>query len=385
MKKIYHAIGLMSGSSLDGLDVAYCRFETERHGEAFHLSQWELLQAETLQLSPLWQLQLKQLPGATAIELAEAHVAFGQYLGELVQSFFIQKKIDATKVDLIASHGHTIFHEPARGFTLQIGDGAALSTGTGCATVCDFRSSDVALGGQGAPLAPMADKMLYPGYDFYLNIGGIANIACNADGRFIAFDVTGANQPLNALANLLGQPYDKGGGLAAIGCLHELLFEKLNHLPYLSSSYPKSLSNQWVQENIVEPSLRIFGPVEDRLHTVCRHIAFQLRQSLLQVIENEGFTKEKYQMLATGGGVFNDFLMRCIREENPAVEVVIPSGEVIGFKEACLMALLGVMRLEGVPNCISSVTGAKMDAIGGAVYLPGSSRVQPAHGIHGGV
>lgn len=370
MKKNYHAIGLMSGSSLDGLDVALCRLETERTESNFHLAEWELLQAETLPFSEEWQIRLRELPGATAFELADAHAGFGRYLGELVRQFFIKKKLAPTQVDLIASHGHTIFHEPAKGFTVQIGDGAALAAATSCTIVCDFRSADVALGGQGAPLAPMADKLLFPGYDFFLNIGGITNVTCNAGGKFIAFDVTGANQVLNALANLIGQPYDWGGQLAATGQPDERLRAELNALPYLEAPYPKSLSNQWVRENMVKACLQAVSSVPDRQHTVCHHIAFQLGKSLRQVIENENFAKEKYRMLATGGGVFNDFLMQCIREENPTVEVAIPPKDVISFKEACLMALLGVLRMEGVPNCIASVTGARKNAIGGAVYIP---------------
>ncbi len=368
MIKTSHALGLMSGSSLDGLDVAFCRFETERQNGGFHLVKWELLEADTLPFTEEWQARLKQLPAASGFALAQAHADFGRYLGELTGVFFKEKNIPPSQVDLIASHGHTIFHEPAKGFTVQIGDGAALAAATGCTVVCDFRSADIALGGQGAPLAPMADKMLFPGYDFYLNLGGIANITCNAGGRFIAFDVTGANQTLNALANLAGLPYDRGGALAASGHLDENLFEKINRLPYLSQPYPKSLSNQWVQENLTKICLAVPGSVEDRLHTVCRHVAFQLEKSFRQVIENEHFKKEKYRLLATGGGAFNDFLMQCIREASPEVEVVVGSGEVVSFKEACLMALLGVMRMEGVPNCISSVTGARRDAVGGAVF-----------------
>lgn len=368
MKKNIHALGLMSGSSLDGLDIAFCRFEVEGQEGRFNLAAWELLEADTVAFSEAWLTCLKQLPTASGFELARAHAGFGHYLGEMVQVFFREKKIAPAQVDLIASHGHTIFHEPEKGFTVQIGDGAALAAKTGCAVVCDFRSADIALGGQGAPLAPMADKMLFPGYDFYLNLGGIANITCNANGRLIAFDVTGANQVLNALANLSGLPYDRDGALAAKGHLDERLFKKLNALPYFSQPYPKSLSNQWVQENLVKTGLHAPGSLEDRLHTACHHVAFQIAESFQQVIENEHFKKENYRLLATGGGAFNGFLMHCVRERNPGINVTVAAAEVVSFKEACLMALLGVMRMEGVPNCLSSVTGAKRDAVGGAVF-----------------
>lgn len=359
----------MSGSSLDGLDVAYCRLDTAWEEGTFLVNNWELLLADTLPFTTDWQQRLRELPTASALEFCSAHAAFGHYSGKLVNQFFEQKKLDATAVDLIASHGHTIFHEPVKGFTVQIGDGAALAATTGCMVVCDFRSADVALGGQGAPLAPMADKMLFPGYDFYLNLGGIANITCRTPSdQFVAFDVCGANQALNALANLLGQPFDADGQLAASGQLDPVLWEKINGQDFFTQSYPKSLSNQWVQQHLTKICLEATSPIPDRLHTVCQHVAHQLALSVQQVLEREHFTKGKYRLLATGGGVFNGYLMRCIQQHLPNVEMVIPSENVVKFKEALLMALLGVMRLEGAANCLASVTGAKMDAVGGGVF-----------------
>lgn len=365
MGKTYHAVGLMSGSSLDGLDVGYCRFEVSA---PFQILSWQLLKADCLPFSPAWEKRLQETPLLGGAALAEASTAFGHYQGQLVNGFFEENNISPANIDLIASHGHTVFHEPSKGFTVQIGDGASLAALTGCTVVCDFRSSDIALGGQGAPLAPMADKMLYPGYDFYLNLGGIANLTCNAFGNFIAFDITGANQVLNALVNDIGLPFDENGGLATSGQLDERLFAQLNSFPFFKQPYPKSLSNQWVQGNPVKTCRESTGAIPDKLHTVCRHVAFQLEQTIKEVVEKEGFKKEKYRMLATGGGVFNGFLMKCIREECTQATVLVPEINMIKFKEACLMALLGVMRLEGVPNCMSSVTGAERDTIGGAVY-----------------
>ncbi len=370
----YRIIGLMSGSSLDGLDVAYCRLDTAWEEGVFRIKNWELLQADTLPFSTEWQHRLRQLPSATAFEFCEANAAFGHYLGQLVNQFFDEKRLSASDVDLIASHGHTIFHEPKRGFTTQIGDGAALAAATGCQVACDFRTADVALGGQGAPLAPMADKLLFSGHDFYLNIGGIANITCHAPNdpngasRIVAFDVCGANQALNALAQLVGQHYDKDGHLAASGKLDPLLFNEINNQAFFAEQYPKSLSNQWVQQHLTSPCLQATSPIADRLHTVCQHVALQLERSIAQVLEKEGFAKESYSLLATGGGAFNGYLMRCIQEHLPCVQVVIPEENVVKFKEALLMALLGAMRLEAAPNCIASVTGARQNALGGGVF-----------------
>lgn len=365
------AIGLMSGSSLDGLDIAYCRLHTAWDGQAFSVKNWELLQADTLPFSEDWQQRLRQLPQASALAFCSAHAAFGHYLGGLVNRFLAENKLVGAPLDLIASHGHTIFHEPAEGFTAQIGDGAALAAVTGTTVICDFRTADVALGGQGAPLAPMADRMLFPGYDFYLNIGGIANLTCNANGRFVAFDVCGANQALNALANLVGLPFDRDGQLAAQGQLDPMLWEAINAPAFFAQHYPKSLSNQWVQAHLTQACLAAnSASVPDRLHTVCLHVAHQLAASVRQMVENEGFEKGQYRLLATGGGANNRYLMDCIQQQLPKVEVVVPTEEVVKFKEALLMALLGVMRMEAAPNCMASVTGASADAIGGCVYAP---------------
>lgn len=367
----YHAIGLMSGSSLDGLDVALCRFETDEVEVGFSIKNWEVFAAETCPLSDFWKRRILRLPAGNAFELADAHAAFGAYLGSQVSKFILEKGIDCANVNFVASHGHTIFHEPAEGFTFQLGDGASLAVESGCQVVSDFRTADVTLGGQGAPLAPVADRMLFPGFDFYLNLGGIANLTCNANGKWVAFDVTGANQELNALSKKFAdRPFDDDGALARQGNLNEEFLAQLNDQPFFEQPYPKSLSNQWVQENLVKISLASQMPVEDLLHTTCHHIALQLKNSISQVVENESFAKANYRLLATGGGAFNGFLMDCIREELPQVEVIIPAKKIVEFKEAALMALLGVMRLEGVPNCMASVTGASRDAIGGAVYLP---------------
>ncbi|MCC6723084.1 MAG: anhydro-N-acetylmuramic acid kinase [Saprospiraceae bacterium] len=370
-KSTYHVLGLMSGSSLDGLDIAFCQMTTAWEAEVFVVKNWELLKADTLPFNNEWQQRLRTLPSATAFEFCEANAAFGHYLGQLVNLFFEEKKMVPSEVDLIASHGHTIFHEPKRGFTTQIGDGAALATTTGCQVVSDFRTADVALGGQGAPLAPMADKLLFPGFDFHLNIGGIANITYHApDHKIIAFDVCGANQALNALANLLGQDYDRDGQLAATGNLDTDLLAEINGPDYFSQPHPKSLSNQWVQQYLTQTCLRASSPIADRLHTVCQHIAQQLEQSIAQLLKTEGSQKEKYSLLATGGGAFNSYLMQCIQARLPMVKVVVPEENVVKFKEALLMALLGVMQKEGTPNCIASVTGAKRDAFGGACFRP---------------
>ncbi len=369
--KTYNAIGLMSGSSLDGLDIAYCKFDVENES----ISKWELLQAETIPFSEMWQSRLAHLPVQSALIYAKTHAYFGHYLGELVIDFMSRNLPvrQAGKVipDFIASHGHTIFHYPDKRMTAQIGDGGALAATTGLTVISDFRTQDIAIGGEGTPLAPAADKYLFEGYDFYLNLGGIANISCNVHGKMIAFDIGGANQVLNGLAVLMNQEYDEGGIIAAQGEVVKALLEEVNSIDYFSRKYPKSLDNQWVVQNLLKKYREFPESVENRMRTAVEQLATQTVLSVLQIIDNEGLTKEKYQMLATGGGVFNSFLMARMQElfkEKIDLEIVIPKKETVAFKEAILMALLGVLRMENIPNCLASVTGARRDTIGGAIY-----------------
>jgi anhydro-N-acetylmuramic acid kinase len=358
------SIGLMSGSSLDGLDIAVCTFVFEDT----QLVHWELLHGETASFPEEWQQRLRDLPQADARSLAKAHADLGRWMGDAVNAF-IQKH--GLQPDLIASHGHTIFHFPAAGFTTQIGDGAAIAAVTGHTVVCDFRSTDIALGGQGAPIAPIADRLLFPEFDLLLNLGGIANITCNVAGRYIAFDIGGANQILNALVQPLGLPYDDGGGIAASGRLIEPLMDAMDALPYFRQPHPKSLGNDWVQEHQVRAYMAWPASVEDRLHTACVQLARQIALALQRIIEQENWHRDEYRIMATGGGAFNTFLCNCIIAEcnrSGRFSLHLPAPAIISFKEAALMALMGVLRLKNIPNCIASVTGARGDAVGGAVY-----------------
>ena len=309
------------------------------------------------------------MPFGSAFKLAEVDVEFGSYTGELVNRFIEKNNIQKEEIDCIASHGHTIFHEPEHGFTTQIGEGTAIAIKTGCAVINDFRSADIALGGQGAPLAPMADKLLLAGFDFYLNLGGIANLTANV-GRFIAFDICGANQILNALAQEKGLTYDKGGELAAAGKLIPSLFNSQKKLPFFKEAYPKSLSNQWVQKNQVDAFSSFQASAEDRLHTACELISSLIQETVLTIIQTEGVQQKKNRLLITGGGAYNSYLIKRLEYycEKINVEIKKPAPEIIDFKEALLMALMGGMYLEGVSNCMMTVTGAKANALGGAFH-----------------
>lgn len=358
----YHAIGLMSGSSLDGLDIAYCRF-TNQNGEW----QFDILQCGTVAFADEWVQDLKHLPIASARTIAEAHAGLGRYFGQMVSSF-IKDNALAGKVDLVASHGHTIFHFPDKKFTTQIGDGAAIAAACGVPVVCDFRTADIAFGGQGTPIVPIGDKLLFGDYKFCLNIGGISNISCKTPKGIIAFDICPANQVLNLFASKLGAPYDNEGQFAADGTINEELLSSLNDLEYYSRKYPKSLDNSFTREAIL-PCFEDFDiTVEDMLRTYCEHIAIQIGEHIRTIAEKENLSVlSTDKMLITGGGAFNTFLIKLI-QQHAGIEVVVPETKLVQFKEALVIAFMGVLRLRNEVNVLASVTGASKDSVGGCIY-----------------
>jgi len=363
--KIYKALGLMSGSSLDGLDLAFCEFKIEDKA----IAEWKLIEAETIPFEEKWISRLAHLPNQSALIYAQTHAYLGHYFGQLVNQFLSKKNL---RPDFIASHGHTIFHYPDKRMTAQIGDGAAIAAVTGHTVISDFRTQDVAINGEGAPLAPTADLHLFQGYDFYLNIGGIANVSCNANGKMIAFDIGGANQIFDALARLAGKDYDDGGQIAASGKVVNELLQDVNSIPYFSQKPPKSLDNQWVVQNLMKRYFEYPETVENRMRTAVEQLAQQTVEDTIRIIKSEGLENKNFKMFPTGGGVFNSFLMERMQSlfsEKIDLEIVMPSKDIIQFKEAILMGLLGVLRMEGIPNCLGSATGAERDTIGGAVYF----------------
>ena len=356
----------MSGSSLDGLDLAFCRFELSPGSARGPLTDWELLAADTRPYPAGWQDRLRAAPALSGRELWRLHAALGQLYGDWSAQFLAGRTPAA---DLISSHGHTVHHFPAEGFTTQIGDGAAIAARSGIATVDQLRSADVALGGQGAPLAPLADRYFFPQYPACLNLGGIANLSVRKDATYLAFDISGANQVLDRLAQERGQAYDANGDLARRGQFRAELNKRLEALPFLAQAYPKSLDNGWVREQ-QWPILRDFpAPAEDRLRTFCEHLAEQIAAHLRRVRLREGLPATGLRLLATGGGVHNGFLMACLRRAcGSEVEIVIPPPPLADAKEAAFIALAGAFRLLNIPNSYASVTGARFDAVNGALY-----------------
>lgn len=357
-------LGLMSGSSLDGLDLALCRLEIDPGRPAAPVRSWSVETAATLPFSEQWIARLTHLPRQSGLVYAKTHTYFGHYLAELTRAFLAQADVPAP--DLVASHGHTVFHAPERRMSAQIGDGAALAALLQLPVACDFRTQDVALDGEGAPLAALADRLLFPGYQAYLNLGGIANLSIHRPNQPVrAFDVTGANQPLNALAQLTGTAYDAGGQLAASGRVDEALLAALGASDFFQQPPPKSLSNQWVREHLTAPLLAADHlSVPDRLRTTVAHTVSQLAAALADYGE---FTAP--QMLVTGGGAHNSFLIDELRAALPAWTVAVPERQTVDFKEAALMALMGALRWYGLPNVDASATGARRATVSGALHF----------------
>jgi anhydro-N-acetylmuramic acid kinase len=363
--KHIRARGLMSGSSLDGLDVAECEFEIETDGGSPRILSWKMGASATLPYSKSWVQRLQGATALSGLELTELDADFGRLIGESVQQFL---KTHQVQPDIIASHGHTVFHYPERGFTLQIGSGAHIAAQTGIPTICDFRSLDIAHGGQGAPLAPLADALLLPKHDFYLNLGGIANVTANTGRGFIAFDICGANQILNALVAPLHLPYDDKGQLARSGQFIPELARQQNQLAYFKLPYPKSLDNEWVRRQQTRVFESHSESTANRLHTACMVIAGQIAAHIRRIVSEEDMGNGPFSLLVSGGGAYNDFLMECIGQALPEVNIESPDPDLIAFKEAALMALMGSLRLLGINNCLSSVTGADHDVCGGMIH-----------------
>ena len=346
MPQPMHILGLMSGTSLDGLDIAYCRFFDEQP------LRFELLAAETIPYPSEWVARLSSLENASALDYALAHVRLGHYFGKCVNHF---RQRHPGPVDLISSHGHTIFHQPQSGLTTQIADGDAIAAETGILTAFNFRTFDVALGGQGAPLVPIGDQMLFPNYDACLNLGGIANISFFRNGVRQAFDISPCNMALNHLSRRLGQPFDRDGLLASQGTLDDRILQQMDSLDYYTQPAPKTLGKEWFV-SLFQPFLDN-GNAQDLLRTSVEHIARQIANVLRQ--------QQVDNLLITGGGAKNRFLIGRLEQLSPRTRVVRPSDEVIDYKESIVFALLGYLRLKGLPNCLASVTGARYDNVGG--------------------
>jgi anhydro-N-acetylmuramic acid kinase len=346
-------IGLMSGTSIDGLDIAMCSFSQE-NGKI----RYRILKTKSVEYSNTMRKTLLNLHILDGENLVIEDANFAKFCANEVNLFIRESNLN---VDLIASHGHTVFHRPSSGYTLQIGNGQIIAKITSIPCVYDFRSGDVALGGNGAPLVPIGDELLFSDFDACLNIGGFSNISYrNEKGSRIAYDISPVNIVLNELSRRLGYEYDDSGKIAESGKLNTALLKELDSLLYYHQDAPKSLSREWVENNI-NPLLvnYSFLSTEDLIHTFAVHSARMIAKEL----------NDLSSVLITGGGAKNKFFISTIRN-NTKANIIIPVDELIDFKEAIVFAFLGYLRWNNKINCLASVTGASKDSSGGSIAMP---------------
>lgn len=350
----YLVIAIMSGTSLDGIDVAYIQFDT------YPSWSFTFLNTETINYSQDWKNKLQFKTQIDPIHLKELDQNYGQFLGNIIEDFKTKNKIKNNQIDLIASHGHTLFHKPEIGYTKQIGNGPEIFQNQQIPVVCDFRVQDVALGGQGAPLVPIGDQKLFPQFDACINLGGFANISFEKDKDRLAMDICPVNFVSNKLVSPLGISYDNEGQIAQSGKINSSMLRALNNLDYYKKHGPKTLGAEWVETNI-DPILIDFNlDLKDSLRTFSEHVSDQI-----STILNGNKTKKA---LFTGGGVYNSFLMELIRSKT-SCQIQIPDRELIEFKEALIFGLLGILKIKGKVNVLSSVTGARQNHSSGKIYI----------------
>ncbi|MBE9518965.1 MAG: anhydro-N-acetylmuramic acid kinase [Bacteroidetes bacterium] len=348
----YRVTGLMSGSSMDGVDLACCDLKWD--GQRW---EYKILEAETIPYDDELLLKLEQACNWNREEIAKLDLELGAHYAELLNGFHHKTKLQP---DFIASHGHTILHDPGRGITLQAGNGRIIADRTGITLINDFRSEDVAQGGQGAPLVPLGDKLLFSKFEGCLNLGGFANISCeNNKGEQIAYDLCPANMALNWVAALEGKTYDRNGEMARKGLVNPELLHSLNQLDFYASEPPKSLGREWFLEQLLPFMQESNLSNVDLMSTLVEHIALQISQG----INDAGIGT----LLITGGGTLNQTLIQRLKNYTRA-SLVIPEESLLHYKEALIFALLGVLKIRGEINCLSSVTGGHKDISAGRIY-----------------
>lgn len=352
INKSYCCVGLMSGTSLDGLDIAMCNLRINDGKWSY-----SFIKTQTVEYTLEWEQKLKNAFYLSGAELMQLHRDYGKWLGQQVNLFL---EGVGGKPDFIASHGHTIFHEPHNQMNFQLGDGATLAATSGITVVSDFRSLDICLGGQGAPLVPVGDQLLFDSYSACINLGGFANVSVVNDGERIAWDICALNFVLNKLAKQLGEEYDEGGTLGRRGEIIQSLLDDLSNLEYYKRRAPKSLGQEWVEKELW-PIIDKYNsePVEKIAHTYYQHVK--------DVMVNEFKSLGDGEVLFTGGGVYNSYLMDLLKD-NLTQNVHIPNKNLIEYKEALVFALLGALRIENKANCWKSVTGAEKDSSSGVVH-----------------
>lgn len=346
-----YIIGVMSGTSLDGIDIAYVKISFN------NTYTFEIINATTISYDKKWKSDLKEGFHLSGEKLTKLDANYGIFLGKTIQDFI--KKNNITKLDFIASHGHTIYHKPTENYTLQIGNGPYITSITDTKTICDFRTQDVALGGQGAPLVPIGDMLLFSEYDYCLNLGGFSNISLNENKLRIAFDICPANIVLNHYVASLNLEYDDKGIIASTGNIHQNLLKELNSLPFYNTTKPKSLGFEFIVETIIPIIDKYSLSIKDILRTFVEHIAVQISKKI-----DSDSTKK---MLIAGGGAYNTFLIERLKSYTNT-QLILPTDTIINYKEAVVFALLGFLKDEEKTNCLKSVTGASKNHSSGVIF-----------------
>ncbi len=350
----YNVIGIMSGTSLDGIDLAHLHFCVSD-------SKWdfEILETETISYDSNWLQTLKDAVDYDEQQLITLNIDYTDLLAEIISKFI--KVHDLQNIDAICSHGHTILHQPQNGFTLQIGNLPHLAKALKQTIVCDFRVADVALGGQGAPLVPIGDRILFSNYDYCLNLGGFSNISFEENGNRIAFDISAVNTVLNFYSEKLGFAFDDKGEIARFGTINSDLLNELNALEYYQKPHPKSLGFEYVKEVLLPILEKSKITIQDKMRTFAEHVATQIPSAI---------AKKNGKILITGGGAYNDFLIERLKLLLPQMTIEIPSKKLLEYKEALIFGLLGVLKLRNEINVLNSVTGASHDHSSGIIFYP---------------
>ncbi len=344
---------MMSGTSLDGLDIAYCHFERNESSWTFQVEA-----ATTVKYSTAWLSKLSQAHLLDAESLLALDHEFGIFLGKSCTSFMTKHGVEA---EFISSHGHTIFHQPDKGFTYQLGNGNALHATTGLPVVYDFRSLDVSLRGEGAPLVPAGDKFLFSDYDVCLNLGGIANLSTDVKNHRIAYDICFNNMAFNYLASKAKKAFDKDGEMANAGEVNRDLLKKFDSIYKKINKKRPSLGREMF-EGVFIPLL------DNKKISINDKMATAVESAAKEIIDSIRSHHAKANVLCTGGGAFNSFLLsRMLDYAGDDISLIVPDDHIINFKEAMVFAFLGVLRVRGEINCLKTVTRASRDSSGGAM------------------
>ena len=347
--KKFNVIGIMSGTSCDGLDIAYCSYWMD-NGKW----QYELINKSFTPYDPVMSEKLLKSSKLSSYDLKKLDIELGELISTNILSLI---KNHSIKPFLISSHGHTVLHNPAEKITLQIGNPLIISNKTKIKVITNFRELDVLTGGQGAPLVPYGDKHLFSENDYCINIGGIVNISNLKSKIITAYDVCPANIILNKYSRAMGLEYDKNGSIASKAKKINSLFNKLNNLGYYNIDGPKSLDIDLIEKEFF-PLLKGYAH-EDILCTTIHHIAYQINKSLGSKNNN---------VLLTGGGVFNTFLLKKIKSYNKLNNnFIVPNSDIVSFKEAIIFGYLGLLRYLNYENISKTVTGSKNSSSSGTI------------------